>query len=297
MDATLLEQIGLNPTQAKAYLALISSGSLTPPQLSDKIQITRTNAYEVLKQLTELKLAIKSGAGAKLTYRPENPANLENLMESHRNQVIEHETRLRSLMPQLMTYFYTYSEQPGVRFYQGKEGIIKVYEDMLRTRQTIYFLRSTADDKFMGLEFYNKFRLERAKLSIETIALTPDVPGVNRDPAVDEQNLFRRTWFDPNLYTAPVEWDIYGNKVAILSFGEEALATIIESPQIAEAMRQMFQLMQRGFGHPDRALQVAQKSDASADTAPSPVDTDEPHPSDADPHLDDTARPDSHPFQ
>src|SRR6266576_6612446 len=173
MDATLLEQIGLNPTQAKAYLALISQGSLTPPQLSDKNQITRTNAYEVLKQLSELKLATTTGTGVKLTYRPENPANLENLMESRRNQVIVHETRLRSLMPQLMTYFYTYSEQPGVRFYLGKEGIIKVYEDMLRTRQTIYFLRSTADDKFMGIEFYDRFRLERAKLGIETIALTP----------------------------------------------------------------------------------------------------------------------------
>jgi hypothetical protein len=37
----------LNPTQAKAYLALITSGSLTPPQLPPKSRITRTNAYEV----------------------------------------------------------------------------------------------------------------------------------------------------------------------------------------------------------------------------------------------------------
>ncbi|QQR52939.1 hypothetical protein IPG36_02400 [bacterium] len=109
MDASLLEQIGLNTTQARAYLALISNGTLTPPQLSDKIQITRTNAYEVLKQLEELTLAVKSGTGSKLTYRPENPANLEKLMESRRNQVIEHETRLRNFMPQLMTYFYTFS--------------------------------------------------------------------------------------------------------------------------------------------------------------------------------------------
>lgn len=294
MDASLLEQIGLNPTQAKAYLALISSGSLTPPQLSDKIQITRTNAYEVLKQLTELKLATKSGSGAKLTYRPENPANLEALMEARRNQVIEHETRLRTFMPQLMTYFYTYSEQPGVRFYQGKEGIVKVYEDMLRTRQTIYFLRTTADDKFMGVEFYNKFKLERAKLGIETIALTPDMPDVNHDPVVDERNLFRRTWFAPDLYTAPVELDIYGNKVAILSFATEAMATIIESPQIAEAMRQMFGLIRLGI-NPAFQWTPGPYQDGSGDNVPNlfgksahplPVDAAQPP---------DTSEPSNHP--
>ena len=51
MNPELLEQAGLNATQAKAYLALITSGSLTPPQLADKIQITRTNAYEVMTAL------------------------------------------------------------------------------------------------------------------------------------------------------------------------------------------------------------------------------------------------------
>ena len=250
MDASLLEQIGLNQTQAKAYVALISAGSLTPPQLSDKIQITRTNAYEVLKQLEEQTLAVKTGSGAKLTYRPENPSNLEKLMETRRNQVIEHETRLRTFMPQLMTYFYTYSEQPGVRFYQGKAGLIQIYEDMLRTRQTIYLIRSTADDRFLDLDFYNRFRKQRANLNIKTVAITPDVPNVNHDPDVDQQNQFHRTWINPKLYTAPVEWDIYGNKVAILSFGEEAVGTIIESPQIAAAMRQIFTLMQQGALHP-----------------------------------------------
>ncbi len=247
MDAELLEQAGLNQTQSRAYLALIAGGSLTPPQLALKIQITRTNAYEVLKQLVELELAVNAGTGAKLAYRPANPTVLEKLMEQKRTQIMTDENRLRSLMPQLMTYFYTYSEQPGVRFYQGKEGITKVYEDILRTRQPTYFLRSTADDKFMGAAFYDKFKLQRAKLGIKTIALTPDVPNVNHDPSIDEANLTHRIWFNPKLYDAPVEWNIYGNKVAILSFGEEALGTIIESPQIAGAMKQMFELMRRGL--------------------------------------------------
>ncbi|HEY6736620.1 MAG TPA: helix-turn-helix domain-containing protein [Candidatus Saccharimonadia bacterium] len=246
MDASLLEQVGLNATQARAYLALISAGSLTPPQLSDKIQITRTNAYEVLKQLNELTLAVKSGSGTKLTYRPENPANLEKLMESRRNQVIEHETRLRGFMPQLMTYFYTYSEQPGVRFYQGKAGLIQIYEDILRTRQPVSLLRTPAENAFLGLEFMKNYIAQRVKLGITVDALTPDMPQANRDPDVDQAQLFTRTWYAPTAYQAPVEIDIYGNKVALISFGHEAIGMIIESPQVAQAMRQVFQMMKLG---------------------------------------------------
>jgi predicted transcriptional regulator len=270
MDASLLEQIGLNATQAKAYLALISSGSLTPPQLSDKIQITRTNAYEVLKQLVELTLAAKSDNGANLVYRPENPSNLEKLMEGRRNQIIEHETRLRSFMPSLMTYFYTYSGQPGVRFYQGREGLVQIYEDMLRTRQTIHLIRSTADDQLLGLPFFDHLRSERAKLGIQTIALTPDIPGANHDPQIDAQNRFTRTWINPKSYTAPVEWDIYGNKVAIISFGKEAMGTIIESPQIADAMRQMFDLMSLGAKQPDPGYPKPYFDDTEATAPASP---------------------------
>ena len=88
MDVSLLEQAGLNTTQGKAYIALITSGSLTPPSLAAKIGIARTNAYEVLKQLEELELVSKTGSGTKMSYRPANPAALERLMERRRNEVL-----------------------------------------------------------------------------------------------------------------------------------------------------------------------------------------------------------------
>ena len=43
-----------------------------------------------------------------------------------------------------------------------------------------------------------------------------------------------------------LEIDIYGNKVALLSFGKELIGTIIESKQIAEALKQIFDLAKLG---------------------------------------------------
>lgn len=246
MDVSLLEQAGLNATQGKAYIALITSGSLTPPSLAAKIGIARTNAYEVLKQLEELELVSKTGSGTKMSYRPANPAALERLMERRRNEVLEHEERLRSVMPQLMTYFYTYSEQPGVRFYQGKDGIIEVYEDILRTREPVLLIRTATEKSFLGSEFMARYIAQRVKLGITVNSLTPDIPEANHDTLVDSAQLLTRTWFMPSAISAPVEVDIYGDKTAFISFGEEAIATIVESPQIADFMRQAFAMMRLG---------------------------------------------------
>jgi sugar-specific transcriptional regulator TrmB len=246
METKLLEQAGLNPTQAKAYIALITSGSLTPPQLATKVGITRTNAYEVLKQLSELELAITTGVGTKLAYRANNPASLEKLMEHRRSQIMADENRLHQLMPQLMTYFYTHSEQPGVRFYQGLDGLTKIYEDILRTRQTLYMVRTPAERATLGKDIVQKFIAQRIKLGIPVEAITPYTTSANKDPQVDAIQNFTRTFMPAGAYTDPVEIDIYGNKVAFLSFGQELTGTIIESPQIANAMRAAFIIMKTG---------------------------------------------------
>ena len=150
-------------------------------------------------------------------------------------------------MPTLLNYFYTYSEQPGVRFFQGKEGIEDIYKDQLHTGKTIRVIRSWKDRDFFGKGVYSIWRKRPAKHGIPTIMLSPDVPDANNDPELDKKLLFSRTWMNKNDYTAPVEWDIYGDKVSIISFGEEAIGMIIESPQIADSMRQLFAIMDKGL--------------------------------------------------
>jgi len=247
MDIKLLTDIGLNKTQAKAYIALVKQGSLTPPALAKLINETRTNAYTVLDKLTELGLAKKSERDKKLIYKVENPVALEKLVIANRHEALEREKKIKNAMPTLLNYFYTYSEQPGVRFFQGKEGIEDIYKDQLHTGKTIRVIRSWKDRDFFGKGAYSIWRKRPAKHGIPTIMLSPDVPDANNDPELDKKLLFSRTWMNKNDYTAPVEWDIYGDKVSIISFGEEAIGMIIESPQIADSMRQLFAIMDKGL--------------------------------------------------
>ncbi len=244
MNISTLTALGLTPSQAKAYILLVQYGSLTPPALAEKINETRTNTYKVLDRLAELRLVKKDPHAVKATYRAASPLVLEELARQRRNDAMAKEKHIKDAMPLLLNYFYTYSEQPGVRMFQGKAGIEEIFNDMLRTKQDIYLLRSPADVGFYDEIFFAQFRQKRAKLGIKTYGLTPNVSSAVHNEDVDKANKFMRTWLPQGAYTANVEWDVYGDKVALISYGKEAIGLIIESPQIAESFRQMFKLLQ-----------------------------------------------------
>ncbi|MBA3679398.1 hypothetical protein H0W80_04420 [Candidatus Saccharibacteria bacterium] len=67
------------------------------------------------------------------------------------------------------------------------------------------------------------------------------MPNHRKD--IDKKMLLMRTFYDPKLFDMPVEINIYGDKVAYLSFGEEVIGTIIHSPQIAQAQRELFNMI------------------------------------------------------
>lgn len=246
MNEDLLVSLGLNPTQSKSYMALVRHGSLTPPELAKLTGETRTNAYTVLDRLVELGLAKKDDSRKKLVYRVENPVALEKLVKQHRDEALAREKLVKDSMPALLNFFYAYSEQPGIRFFQGIEGLKEIYNDQLRTGKEVMFVRSTADTKLYGYEVMRELRGKFARRGIKRHAFSPDASDIPiKWRELDPPRLLSRTWLGDE-YSASVEWSVYGNKVSIISFGEETIGMIIESPQIAESMRQLLKLVDRG---------------------------------------------------
>lgn len=244
MDTAILRKAGLTDSQAKGYLALIEHGALTPNELADRTGETRTNAYAVADKLVALGLATKKD-GKPARYTPNHPSALETLAEKRRKVVTQNEQAVKSGLSPLIDLFYATTEMPGTQVFQGIDGIKSVYADTLKTGKDIYLVRTTADTPELGLEYLDNYRTKRAALGIHTYALTPDTEIGRRHAksGEDEKMLFHRTILPSDTYTAPVEIDVYGNKVALIAFGETQMATVITSPLVAEAIRQLHTLL------------------------------------------------------
>lgn len=252
MNPEILETIGLNKTQAKTYMTLVEKGELTPPEIAEFTGESRTNSYMVLDSLAELELIEKIEKGKKLSYRVNNPIAIEKLSEKKRQSVIEAETKVKQAMPTLLSYFYSFTERPGVRLFEGADGLKEIYRDILRTKKTLYLIRGFQNVEVLGKGFIEKFIAQRVKLGIKVIALTPKHTDANTDPDQDKEWLMERTWVDTSLYKEPVEINIYGSKIAIASFGGEVMGVIIDSPQMAKALKELFVLISLGASsHPD----------------------------------------------
>ncbi|MBW4061233.1 hypothetical protein HJC99_01535 [Candidatus Saccharibacteria bacterium] len=266
MSPDLLIKMGLTPAQAQTYLELVKAGSLTPPKLAVAINESRTTAYMALARLEEVGLAIKQNGAKKQTYEPASPSALEKFLSDRQRDLAETERAYREALPNLLSYYYTYRGKPGVRFFEGGDGLEKLYEDILRTRAEVDIVRTPADELYFGdgrdgNTILGKYLNARAALGIESQLLAPVLPGPMVWAKSNDERLKRVvTWYPPKAYESPVEVNIYGNKVSLISFGDETIGTIIESPQIAAAMRELYAMAQVGARALMAAAELDQKS-------------------------------------
>lgn len=243
MEIDILKKAGLTESQAKGYLALVENGDLTPNELAKITGETRTNAYAIVDKLVAFGLATKKDS-SKAIYTANHPSSVETLVEHRRKAIIKNEQAVKNGLSPLIDLFYANHELPGSRTIQGIDSIKEVYSDVLRTKKDIYLLRTIADVPDLDLTYLQNYKEKRASLNIHTYALTPhtEIGHQNAANGDDEKMLFIRTFYPNQSYTAPVEIDVYGDKVAFIAFGETQMTTIITSPPIAEAMRQILKL-------------------------------------------------------
>ncbi len=254
-DTAILRKAGLTESQAKGCLALIEHGTLSPVELAERTDESRTNGYMICEKLASLGLATKK-EGKKVLYTVAHPSTIEALAEKRRKVVIRNEQEVKQGISPLIDLFYRLREEPGARTLQGIDGIKEVYADTLRTGSDICLIRTRADVPSLGEEYFIDYRKARAAAAIHTYSLTPYSPeGIAHvREGFDEAFLYHRTFMPEDAYTAPVEVDIYGHKVAFIAFGDTQMATIIESPLIADAMRQLHSMLREAYKAQSDAL-------------------------------------------
>ena len=257
-DIHIIERAGLTEPQAKTYLALLRNGALTPTKISEITGETRTNTYALLDKLAELNLAEKTEQGKTASYIALPPSNLELLAEKRRRAAINDEQNIKNNISVLTDIFYAHSPIPGAKTYIGEEGVKEILKDTLRVSpDKLFLIRTLADTS--QFDFIQRYRDARVKKNIHTYALTPDNPVSRKNTSHDADYLFHRVMMPRDAYKSPVEIDIYGDKVAFIDYGSGGTSTIITSPAISAAMRELFIIEYRHWAeHYPQAYETAE---------------------------------------
>ncbi|MBU4331897.1 hypothetical protein KKD20_02110 [Patescibacteria group bacterium] len=152
-------------------------------------------------------------------------------------------------MPNLKSMYVLGTEKPQVRFYEGVGGLKKIYDDILAEGKDFQFVRSVYDPiytKELEPKVTRPFVKKRVAKGIKAYSITTDQPKALHDAEKDRAMNHFRQWVPKEYYDAPVEINIYGDKIAFLSFGKDLTGVIVENKNIAEAMRKVFVMARRG---------------------------------------------------
>lgn len=235
-----LEFIGFSEKEVLVYLALLQLGKGTVTEISRKAGINRPTGYHVLASLAVKELVRVSGKEPKQEYVAESPDQIEKLLARKIKSDEEYIREARKIIPELKS-MHNVTDRPKVLFYEGREGLEKVYEDTLTSHEEIRAY-ATYDDMQNTLPgYFPEYFYRRAKKGIPIRAIFPytqagiDLSGYNevqkRETAMVPADKY---YFSPEI-------NIYDNKVMIASW-KERLGIIIESHEIADAMKKVFEL-------------------------------------------------------
>ncbi len=235
-----LEYIGFSEKEVSVYLALLSIGKGTVTEISKKAGINRPTCYHILSSLESKDLVKVSGKEPKQEYVALSPDQIEKLLVKKIEEDQRFINEARKIIPELKS-IHNVIDRPKVFFYEGREGMEKVYEDTLTSHEPIRAY-ATPDDMHAGLPgYFPDYYHRRAKAGIAIRAIAPVTEiGIERKKH-DKEEMREIAFVPADKYYFSPEINIYDNKVMIASWREK-LGIIIESAEIADAMKKIYEL-------------------------------------------------------
>ncbi len=235
-----LQSFGFSEKEADVYLALLEMGKGTVTEISRKAGINRTTGYDILGSLALKGVVNISGKEPKQEYAAESPASITEYLKRKVTETQGHIKKAEELIPEL-NMLHAMQNRPKIRFYEGTHGLQHAYEDTLTSSEPIRAY-ATIDDMHKALpDYFPEYYKRRAKKGIAIRGIVPRTEeGLNRKQFNNEEK--REIAFVPSdkYYFSP-EINIYDNKVMIASWREK-LGIIIESAEIADAMKKIYEL-------------------------------------------------------
>lgn len=241
MYEELLREIGLSPNEARVYEALLHTGEASVQEISLKSGVHRRNVYDSINKLIEKGLASEVFVKGEKNFKAINPRRLLDLIK-------EKEEKVNKVLPEMQAKYGAVEQKEEAYFYKGIEGFKNYLQDILETKETVYFIGAKAfwlDPRLQ--HFLPRFQRERKKLGIEFMHIF-DYEVKEQKPEI--LKLVGKPYkFFPKAYSSSTAVDIFGDYVVAFvgvkpgELYEEPTQFVMKSRKLADGYRKYFEFM------------------------------------------------------
>ncbi|MBI2064792.1 MAG: hypothetical protein HYT62_01920 [Candidatus Yanofskybacteria bacterium] len=243
-----LKNLGLSENEAKVYFAMLELGPATALEISAKAGVNRPTTYVQIESLKKMGLASTQTRGKKQLFIAESPEHLESMIERQRGELEQKKEELHKLLPELTNIFNLSDSKPQVRFFEGKEGILKIQSEFLKTKSD--FIYGISDfDSVMELfpDFSSDYSSKRAQKRIPSklIYTSSKGPFLSGD---DKEFLRESKYVSKDKLSLGSDITIFGDKIAVMALKGKISGVVIEHKEMADSFRSVFELLWNSLG-------------------------------------------------
>ena len=232
----LLKSLGFTDSEANIYLVSLEMGPASVQDLAKKANVSRVTTYAVIETLMKNGLMSTVQKGKKNMFVAESP---ERLISHVQSKVETMKATLQEVSASLHELkLVQRGEKPVVKMFEGEEAIRVMQEDVLNTQPKEIYEFENLDDARNATppdiveshgQKVNRFK-PNAKLvykaeSGEVKPYNTNLKSIRLDSKLD---------FHGGI-------SIYGNKVSLVSYSQKPICVIIESKNIADTMRALYE--------------------------------------------------------
>lgn len=230
-----LRSLGLLESEVKVYLAALEGGPSTVIDLAGATRLSRPATYTAIETLTERGLMSTVQAGKKRLFSAEHPDRLLQYAKRRESELAERVADLERALPDLA--LRVGGEKPIVKSFEGKEGIQAIIEDIREARpQRIDEITNV--DAMRAVLAQGELQPIRQELERIGTKVRGLYAGTNLRPSPNTEARVlpeRLRHFKGNI-------SVSGKRIAIITFTGKLHSIMIESEDLADTLRTLFEL-------------------------------------------------------
>lgn len=230
----ILTNLGLSEKESKVYLATMQVGTGVVSQIGQNAKINRVTTYDILEKLKQKGL---------VSYFTKKKVKYFSALKP--TAVLEEfEKRTNSLRLALPKFKRITGEMPHprVRYFEGLEGIKAIYADTLTAKSEILNFSNSEEIRKQWPKYDAEYVQERTKKKIYLRGICPNDKSGEQVHSQDKKYNREMRLMPSDNFDFTNEINIYDDKVAIISFKDELIGMIIESNEIANSQRAIFNM-------------------------------------------------------
>ncbi|MEA1929377.1 MAG: helix-turn-helix domain-containing protein [Patescibacteria group bacterium] len=235
---------GLSEKETLVYLATLKLEVATAQEIAKIADVNRSSTYVVLETLTKKGLVGISDDNSVRRYvatSPEvlaqNAKNLASKQENIKEKIVD-------ILPELKALHKDTRNRPRVKIFEGANGIMEALEDTLGCRERKIRIYSAIENvaKLLPRNYFVAYVTNRLKRKISMSGIHPDNETSRMLTKTEAIRIDKPLLIQDKRYKFPADLAIYDDKIGYMSGEGGGLAIIIESPAMAETMKNVFDL-------------------------------------------------------